>query len=220
MKNTIAIIHTTPVTIEPLTQLAKEVVLDCEIINIMDDSILSQIKANDGRVKDVTERLIQYAVQAERAGADIVLNACSSVGSVVQHIRKYVSVPVVRIDEAMAEEAVKRGTNIGVAATLSTTLTPTLELLKEKAGPENKTFTSELASKAYDYLMEGDKEKHDAELTALLGRMAEELDVVVLAQASMARVVKELPDRTQKQFLSSPEAGMKRVKAELERVNA
>jgi hypothetical protein len=36
-----------------------------------------------------------------------------------------VPVPVIRVDEAMADQAVKTGPRIGVIATLSTTLEPT-----------------------------------------------------------------------------------------------
>jgi len=40
-----------------------------------------------------------------------------------------VGIPVVRVDEPMAEKAVQTGTRIGVAATLATTLKPTTELI-------------------------------------------------------------------------------------------
>jgi aspartate/glutamate racemase len=214
----IAILHTTPVTVEPLKKLAEEVVPGCKIFNFVDDSILPQLIEREGNISFVEERLMQYAKYAEQVGSDVILNACSSVGEVVANVRQCISVPIVRIDEAMAEEAIKRGKRVGVIATLSTTLNPTMRLLKEKATNFNKKvdFQSELAEEAYQYLITGNKDGHDKALSKVLSNIAREVDVVVLAQASMARVVSTLPIEQQEKFLSSPQLGMENVRQTLE----
>jgi aspartate/glutamate racemase len=214
MTKKIAILHTTPVTVEPLKELALRKIAGCKVINFVDDSILPQLAENEGDIRTVEQRLIQYAKFAEEAGADVILNACSSVGEIVSKARKQISIPIIRIDEAMAEEAIRRGSKIGVAATLFTTLNPTLKLLKEKASEMNKTveFQTELAKEAYERLMAGDKEGHDSVLSQILSQLVQQVDVVVLAQASMARVVSTLPVELQNKFLSSPESGMESVK--------
>lgn len=218
MNKKIAILHTTPVTVEPLKKLAEDIIPTCTVINFVDDSILPQLAEHEGDVRLVEERLIQYAIYAEQVGADIILNACSSVGEVVQKMRKEVSIPIVRIDEAMAEKAIQRASKIGVAATLATTLMPTMELLKSKSMEFNKSveFESLLAEEAYQYVLVGNKEKHDQLLAESLSTLAEKVDVVVLAQASMASVVATLPTEQQNIFLSSPELGMKQVRESLE----
>ena len=115
----LAIIHTTPATIDTLKALATELLPGAEVINFVDDSILPELGRNGGDLSAVVERLIAYARFAEQAGATIILEACSSVGELVTQMQAAVNVPVVRIDSAMAETAVKRGPRIGVAATLS-----------------------------------------------------------------------------------------------------
>ncbi|WP_274362974.1 aspartate/glutamate racemase family protein [Paenibacillus thermotolerans] len=214
MKRKLAIIHTTPVTIEPLKQLAEELLPGCRTFNYMDDTILPELAENGGRLDAVKERLCAYAAFAEKQGADCILSACSSVGEIVADLRKTVSVPVIRIDEAMAERAVAAGERIGAAATLQTTLQPTLQLLNRKAAEAGKsvTVTPALAADAYRKLISGDKEGHDAELAAVLTELAASSDVVVLAQASMARVVAALPEQIRGRFLTSPRLGMERVK--------
>lgn len=214
----LAIIHTTPLTIETLRALAAEVMPGVEVINWSDDSILPQLARNGGDVSEVADRLIHYTRFAEQVGADVILHACSSVGEVVATTREHVSVPVVRIDEAMAEEAVRRGTRIGVAATLSTTLGPTLTLLRRKAAEANKAadFEPLLVDAAYQKLLAGDREAHDTLLVEALTQLAEQADVVVLAQASMARVVPRLPEREQAKVLSSPRLAMERVRQVVE----
>jgi Asp/Glu/hydantoin racemase len=215
MNHKLAIIHTTTVTVEPLRALAAELLPDCEVINFVDDSILPQLRDNRGDVGAVAERLAQYARFAEQVGADAILNACSSVGALVEHMRQQVGIPIVRIDEAMAEEAVRRGRRIGVVATLATTLNPTMQLVHSKAAADVE-IVPVLADTAYQKLVAGDKPGHDAELAAVLAELAATVDVIVLAQASMARVVPSLPPDAQQKCLSSPRLGMAWVKAALE----
>jgi aspartate/glutamate racemase len=222
MSTKVAVLHTTPVTVEPLKELASNMIPECKVLNFVDDSILPQLAENGGDIEDIEERLIQYAKNAEQVGADVILNACSSVGEVVAKAREQLSVPIVRIDEAMAEKAIKQGNQIGVVATLSTTLDPTLRLLQEKARDFNRTveFKPKLAEEAYKCLIAGDKKGHDTTLAKTLMEIAKETDVVVLAQASMARVVSTLPEKQQKKFLSSPELGMEKVRQVLEGVSS
>ncbi len=221
MNMKLAIIHTTPVTVEPLKALAQEMIPGCEIINFVDDSILPQLAANGGNVDDIAERWIQYARFAEQAGAGCILNACSSVGELTAKAQPHVSVPIVRIDEAMAEEAVRLGSRIGVAATLPTTLKPTMALLREKAEQAGKPvdLVPMLAAEAYRKLLGGDKEGHDEAVAAALAELIGTVDCVVLAQASMARVLARLPERLRGRFLSSPRLGMERVKQRWEGAN-
>ncbi|WP_276357170.1 aspartate/glutamate racemase family protein [Cohnella caldifontis] len=212
-KPKLAIIHTTPVTVEALKTLAAEIMPGWDVLNFVDDSILPQLASNGGRVGDVTERWTAYARFAEQQGAACVLSACSSVGEAAEAARREVGVPVLRIDEAMAEEAVRAGRRIGVAATLASTLGPTKRLIERKAKEAGRTveIREGLASEAYRLLMDGDREGHDRVLAELLLRLAEETDVVVLAQASMARVLPSLPEPLRPKFLTSPRLGLAHV---------
>ncbi len=218
MRGKVAIIHTTVVTVEPLKALAAELLPDYEAVNFVDDSILLQLRESDGDVRVVADRVLQYARFAEQVGASAILNACSSVGGLVAETQQQVGIPIVRIDEAMAEEAVRRGRCVGVAATLATTLEPTMHLVRGKAREAGKDVELKplLASAAYEKLVAGDTAGHDRILREALADLAASVDVVVLAQASMARVVRTLPEEQQHKYLSSPRLGMERVKAVLQ----
>lgn len=214
----LAIIHTSFATVEPLTALAKDTIIGCEVVNFMDDSILPQLMKNGGDLSTVEGRWLQYVVFAEDVGADCVLNACSSVGELTEKARRMVSIPVLRIDEAMAEKAIAIAQRIGVAATLPTTLRPTLALLGKKSREAGKDIElqSALADGAYEQLMTGHKDAHDAILIKALKELADKVDIVILAQASMARVIPLLPAEIRDKFLSSPVLAMQRVKAVLD----
>jgi aspartate/glutamate racemase len=210
----LAIIHTTPATVESLKTLALEFMPDCTVINFVDDSILPQLAENGGDLTQVEERLLAYARFAEEVGAEIVLEACSSVGEVTKKIRSVLSIPVVRIDDVMVETAVQRGTKIGVAATLKTTLNPTSKLLLEKAQQAGKEIQLHplLVNEAYQALLAGDRQQHDFILSQALAKLAHQTEVVVLAQASMAGVLNSIPREEQQKFLSSPRLAMQALK--------
>ena len=123
------IIHTTPVTVAALKELAAEMIPGHQVFNILDDSILPELIAG-APLTQVEPRVRRYVRSAAEGGADVILSACSSIGGLVVAAQGEVAVPVVRIDGAMAEQAVEMGTVIAVAATLDTTLQPTTELLK------------------------------------------------------------------------------------------
>ncbi len=214
----LAIIHTTVATVEPLKTLAQELIPGVAIVNFVDDSILPQLLANGGNVAEVEQRVLQYARYAQEVGADVLLEACSSIGAVVPKARQILSIPVVRIDEPMAEAAVRQGGRIGVAATLPTTLQPTLNLLEEKAQESGRSVALQplLIEGAYAKLMAGDAAGHDQALADGLSALIAVCDRVVLAQASMARVLPCLSEEVRSRFLTSPRLGMERVRQALE----
>ncbi len=211
---TLAIIHTTPATVANLKKLAVETIPDLTVINFMDDSILPQLANNQGNLADVEERLIAYARFAEQVGADIILEACSSVGEITKKMRMVVKIPVVRIDEAMAESVVMQEKKIGVAATLATTLKPTMKLLEEKAGLLGKQvhLTPCLIEGAYQRILNGDQAGHDKLLMDAFSNLLNDVDVVVLAQASMAGVAEKMPKEYRDRFFSSPSLAMNQVR--------
>jgi Asp/Glu/hydantoin racemase len=113
---------------------------------------------------------------------------CSSISQLAAPAAERIGIPVLRIDEAMADQAVATGTHIGVLATLPTTCAPTVGLIKERAalaGVEPE-ITSEVIEGAFEAVSHGDRPTHDRLVAAAIERVAPLVDVVVLAQASMA----------------------------------
>jgi len=132
---------------------------------------------------------------------------CSSIGQAVEAGAKLIGVPVLRVDQPMADQAVATGNKIGVIATLSTTLEPTADLISRRAGIAGKKIelTAKLCEGAFEALMSGDAATHDAKVAAALKELSQQVDVIVLAQASMARVVDTLaPQDKRVPILASP----------------
>jgi glutamate racemase len=207
---TLAILHTTPVTVTSMKELAARELPDVRVINILDDSLLADVIAAGGVTDAVRQRLDGYAHQAATAGAGALMTACSSIGGAIEELRSASPIPLWRVDEPMAEEAVKRGKHVGVIATVATTLEPTAALVRRKAQELGREVEVEavLVRGAYDALLAGRGEEHDRLVTQALRALIERSNVVVLAQASMARLLDALGDTSGVAVLSSPKSGL------------
>jgi Asp/Glu/hydantoin racemase len=212
---TIVAIYTGQGLSGPLQALYKEQLPDYRFINIIDDSIISDVN-RDGIVgKPVVRRLMQYYHIAEEMGADIILNTCSSVGEVVELARPMIEKPIVRIDEPMAREAALHYGRIGVIATLPSTLDPTMRLIESEAKKLNKkvVLVNGLAEGAYQALVNGKPEEHDQLIIKAAERIAPQVDCIVLAQGSMMRMEVQLTEITGKAVLSSPRFSAEFIKS-------
>ena len=213
---TIAVIHTGPVTVQPIKEQISEQIPEARVINIMDDSLLNDVRAAGHLTPEVASRIHSYMNNAQAMRVDVILNACSSVGEAVDSVRNFVSTPIVKIDEAMAEEASSIGRRVGVVATVSTTLEPTVRLIKKKASElgRNIEVTERIAEGAFEALLSGDGSRHDEIVKNTISTLAEQVDVVVLAQVSMARLVPQLSG-VRIPVLSSPRSGVAALKRAL-----
>jgi Asp/Glu/hydantoin racemase len=190
------------------------------VISIIEDALIQDV-IRAGRVTpEITRRLIRYYLAAEDTGADLIFNTCSSIGDVAIMARNLVTIPLVKIDDAMAAEAVRIGMRVGVLATLQTTLAPTVRLVRAQAEKAGRTVSvvEGLAQGAFEALVARQAEKHDELVASAAERVAGQADVIVLAQGSMARMEEALAKRTGKPVLSSPRRGVLEVKDTLERM--
>ncbi len=208
MKNkTLGLIHTSATLVPVFAQLCKDKLPGVSVFNIADDSLVKGIIAAGRLTPVIARRVAGYLESAELAGADYILVTCSSIGPAVEAGARLIGVPVLRVDQPMADQAVAQGRKIGVLATLRTTLEPTADLIQRRAALAGKqiSLTSRLCEGAFEALMSGDAPAHDAKVAAALKELSQQVEVIVLAQASMARVVETLaPADRRVPILASP----------------
>lgn len=212
----LAFIHTVSGLVSEFAGLAKEHLPDWTPFAILDESLLRDT-IERGSLSDLTKRrLATYVWWAADAGADAIVVTCSTLGPAVDAIVPLCPVPLFRIDEGMAKAAVEQGSRIGVLATLSTTLVPTVDLLERRAGEAGRDVAIDpvLVQGAFQHLAGGDVEAHDAQIRQALEELSQKVDVVVLAQASMARAARGMAPGLP--VLTSPVLGVEDVKRHLE----
>jgi len=217
---TVFVIHTSFALVDVLNPLFRQELPNVRIVNIVDDSLLADVRAVGHAPPSVVRRMVGYAVLAQSSGAHAIFNVCSSVGEVADIMRQAVDIPVVKIDDAMTTEAVTRGKEIAVVATLPTTLGPTARLVERKAVEAKKVVNihRHLAEGAFDVLVGGDPQKHDEMVAEEIIRAAQKVEVVTLAQASMARLVPQLAGKVTVPILSSPLSGVKELRRIVEQL--
>lgn len=203
----LGLIHTSATLVPMFASLCKEKLPGVDVFNIADDSLVKGIMEAGSLTAQIKRRVAGYIESAELGGADYIMVTCSSIGPAVEAAAPLMAVPVLRVDQPMADKAVATGRRIGVVATLKTTLEPTADLIQRRAAQAGKQIEliSRLAEGAFDALMSGDAARHDEMVAGALKELSQQVDVIVLAQASMARVVDTLPPQEKRvPILSSP----------------
>ncbi len=211
----LALVHTVGGLVPRFRELTSELMPGVETFDIVDETLLRDATA-EGRVSiETARRLMGHVAAAEHDGADAILVTCSSMGGAVDAAQRFAGVPLLRVDQAMAEQAVARGSRIGVLATLRSTLEPTAELIRRTAAEAGREVEvrDHVCEGAFEALRAGDTERHDRLVLDGLEPLLGWADVIVLAQASMARVVDRLSEEQRRvPILTSPRLGVERMR--------
>ena len=108
----VVLIHTSPVSLNDLKALFKEIVPEVEMVNIIDDSLLDEVKKNGKINSNIISRMCSYVQVAKTLKPDLIFNQCSSVGEAFDIARKQADCKTLKIDEPMAEKAVDLFSNL------------------------------------------------------------------------------------------------------------
>ena len=145
-------------------------------------------------------RLLSYVQEAERAGADLLLLTCTSMGEGMTHVREFSSLPTLCITEPMMKQALDLGTRVGIIGTVATSpaqiIAPLLvEAERRGLTEDDLTIVVEVVGAAFEARGRGDTPEHDRLVSEALARMAaeHEIDSILFAQASMTNTVFDDP---------------------------
>jgi len=202
----VAFIHASPAALAPLAQYYREAAPELEITNLLDDGLLRLFAGGDwaGVERRLTEML---ATARDTYGVQAALLTCSAVPcDTLERLRRGAGLPVLKIDESLARAAVRAGRRIGVVVTFPPTLEVNRALLEEAAAEAGVVIAilPRLVPEAYEALLAGDAAAHDQQVLAAVEELAvHDVEVIVLAQVSMARVLPQIEGRVAVPVLSS-----------------
>lgn len=222
MKVGIVYTSTTPELIELVErELRQQLGAAAEFVSFQDPSILAEVREAGTVTATATARLVTLFMNAVNAGADVVLNCCSSVGEVAdcaQGVALFTGIPIVRIDEEMCRAAVRAatrsGNRIAVMATLSSTLDPTKNTILRVAREMNRRveLVDALVEGAFGLSPDGFKSK----MLDKAKDVQDKADVILFAQGSMAYCETVIAEACGKPVFSSPRFGAPAVRAALQ----
>lgn len=160
------------------------------IVNIMDDSLLTESLVHRAATPSVLKRIQYYVMAAEAQGADVIMCTCTTVGEATRIARGYVSVPVFNIDEPMARQAVRLGRRLGIVATLPTSPAATKRQLEYAAQQAGISICIDVVvnTRAFDLLQQGKIDQHNQLIHREMDRLAKNVDVLVLGQVSLGQI--------------------------------
>ena len=191
-------------------EIRDELNEEIEFSHIIDSSLIFDVMKSGGLNEKISQRVCCLLEAACCTGADLVICTCSSIGEAVDAFTdKNPQYNVMRIDYPMAKYVVEHDIKkVVVLATLSTTVEPSVSLIEKEAEKKGKKIEVISASidGAFEAMISGEIEK----AVSLIREKAEEtctdVDIIVLAQASMARFIPVLREIVgdEKVILDSP----------------
>jgi Asp/Glu/hydantoin racemase len=209
----IALVHAMPVAVDPVSHVFKEQWPQARVTHLLDDALPADLTAAGGITPAIVERFITLARYAETSGANAILFTCSAFGTAIEAAKQAVRVPVLKPNEAMLEEALAAGGDLGLIATFEPSIPSLRKELEELAASRGiqlrlRTRTVPAAIAA---LQKGEGAEHDR-LIAAAAREVGPCDALVLGQFSMARAAARIAMTPGCKVLTSPHSAVSRLK--------
>ena len=190
----LALIHALAHSVDPINQALMRDWPEAMRMNLLDDSLSTDLATNGRGLDDVMhdrfQRLAQYAVDA---GCNGILFTCSAFGSCIEAVAKqHANMPVHKPNEAMIEDAVALSASSGLNGSsgkigLIASFAPTLVSMPPEF-PEGTNLETRLVADAMTALNNGDAVLHDKLVVQAAASLAASgCKVIALAQFSMAR---------------------------------
>jgi aspartate/glutamate racemase len=203
----LAVVHFTRVAIEPVNEVFGATIgHEAEILNFLDEAIFRRMLRHGVLDARVLLRLESMLASAQAAGASVIVSSGSSLSPAVDRVAGCVSVPVLKVESRLAEEAVLRFQRVAVVVTKRSNIEPFGRLLEDIAAAHGQHLGIEFVVQeaAFDALVENRPDVHDRiVLDAIAAASQQGVDAVLLPQVSVARVMKALPIAPNVPVLSS-----------------
>lgn len=203
----IACLHTAESNIDVFDTALREAGLSgVDLHHMVRADLLAAAEAAGGLTTAIAARAAETLRHLARQ-ADAVVLTCSTLGPVADDAAASSSTPILRVDSALADAAVRGGGTIVVLCAVETTLEPTRLLFERAAAGTGASIDVRLVPGAWALFQTGERDRY----LAVIARAAEAAacdgaSKIVLAQASMAGAttlcVTDLP------VMSSPVAGL------------
>jgi Asp/Glu/hydantoin racemase len=209
------LIHAVTTAIPPILQAFREGWPEAEVSNLLDDDLMPAHRRDGGLSVGITRRICELALYAARTGAHGILFTCSVFTAAEDLAKQLVSIPLLKPDEAMVAAALDRGKRIGVVST-NPPAAPAAEIQLRSAaaarGMDIEVVTA-LADGAIAAMNAGDTATHDRLIAEAAAKLSAAVDVICLAQVSMALARAEVQARVNVPVLTSPATAVARLKA-------
>ena len=209
----VVLIHAVPMAIEPIKCAFDELWPEPEIVNLFDDSLSIDRAKSNVLTTDMEKRFSDLGNYAESIGANGILFTCSAFGPAIDKVANNLTIPVLKPNEAMFEQALNTGYRIGMLATFEQSIASMSREFCEMRNSLSATgsLDTKLVEGAMEFLRQGDQAKHN-ELIAKTAATFKHHDVLMLAQFSMVSAKLSVSKELKVPVLTAPEAAVKKLR--------
>lgn len=163
--------------------------------------------------ESMTKRIQALADYAFDAGADGVLYTCSAFGPAIDSAKRTHAAPILKPNEVMFEEALTRGTGIGMLATFEPSVASMQAEFEAAAQAQRRRVDLQIICipEAMAALKRGDEATHNSLLADAALRLTG-CDALMLAHFSTSRAAAAVASNVRCPVLTSPASAVARLR--------
>ena len=201
----------------PIDAAFKQGWPQAQIVNLLDESLYADVPQDGTLAPALYERVTTLLNHCVNSGADGIVFTGTTFGPAIEATRPHIKVPLLRAEEAMAEQAVGMGQDILLvcsALRAMPVIRGSLEAAAKRQGVAPR-IRELWVSGAKDALASGGIDAHDR-LIAREVEAAKHAGVIVIGQISMAGACAHLPAALLPRIVTSLNAAVTRMRALVE----
>jgi hypothetical protein len=216
MSMKISLIHGLRHSVDPIENAFGRLWPEARIMNLLDDTLASDLAREPVLTQKITDRFLTLTRYAVSCGAEGILFTCSAFGACIEACQaEFPSIPILKPNEAMIEDASSMGPRVGLMATFPPTLLSMPREFEEMA--PRLELVPTLIEGALAALDARDPETHDRLAAETARRQLLDCDVIALSQFSLARAASAVAAATGKTVLTTPDSAVRKLKRILTR---
>jgi hypothetical protein len=210
----IALIHATPLAVEPIRSAFQQLWPQARLMNLLDDSLSADRAGDSELTQAMIRRFEDLARYAAGTGCHGILFTCSAFGPAIEAAARATGLPTLKPNEAMFEQAVAmhrpgRALQLGLVATFQASL-PSMSAELEQLARERDvpvSLRTVFVPEAMDDLAGGEAADHHRKIAKAASTLGD-CDAVMLAQFSMAAARAETQAQLPCPVLTSPDCAV------------
>lgn len=209
----IALIHATPIAMDPIRASFESGWPEAETVNLLDDSLSLDLSKWGSLTEPLIDRFVELTRYARTIGSAAVLFTCSAFGKAIERAAALSDIPVLKPNEAMFEAAIRKGGRTAMLYTFPPAREGMELEFREEAERINPaaTITSFFVPGAIEAVRSGDAARHN-QLVAEEAAKLTGFDAITLAHFSTARALTAVQRVTKIPVLTSPDAAVSKLR--------
>jgi len=201
----VALVSSTRAVFGPMEAAFREGFPEAQILHLLDETLIEDFRREGGLSPHSRRKALQMALTAQEAGLDGILVTCSTLSPSVDDFRPFLKIPVVKIDEPVIEEVVRKAEKIGLLATAETVLKSVEPLVMKKARELGRKISVRSFIKGDVWpLLQKDPAAFYRAIAEAATEAAKECQAVILTQVSIAPGRDYVEEKERNKIYASP----------------